>query len=161
MINNEKHIIYILDSLSASCVYDKRNNKDINIKKIKNNFFSKISKDSLFFRNNYGYGNTHDFIHSFLGKINLKKSLSDSNYRQRIYNNPINYYNKNNFKKIFFNNSNHLLGDYYKKNFPNFIDCFDFAQLKSLGINKVKDDFITFCKKKKINEIAKYNKAFF
>ena len=161
MEKKEKHIIYILDSLSASCVYDKKNNTGIDLKKIQNNFFSKISKNALFFRNNYGYGNTHDFIHSLLSKVNINKSLSDTNFRRTEYNNPIGYYNKNAFKKIFFNNSNHLLGEYYKKQFPNFLDCFDVCQLESLGINKVKDDFITFCKKKKINEIAKDNKIFF
>lgn len=161
MEKHEKHIIYILDSLSASCVYDKINNKGMDLKKIKNNFFSKISKNALFFRNNYGYGNTHDFLHAFLGEDNINENFSDTNFRKTEFKDPLSYYNKNNFIKIFFNNPNDLLGDYYQKKFPNFINNFNIHLFKSLGIEKTKNDFITFCKKKRIKDILKKNKTLF
>ena len=128
-----KHIIYILDSLSPFAILKKDNTHFQNSKNIKNNFFTKLSKDSIFFYNNYGHGETHSTIYSFLSKKNIYENNADSfPYAKRNKIDFLNFYNKNKFKKIFFNNA--LIGGssdrYYEEYFPDFLNDFDFAIIK-------------------------------
>jgi hypothetical protein len=155
-----KHIIYILDSLSPFAIYKKNNDHFQNSKSIKNNFFSKLSKDSIFFYNNYGHGETHSTIYSFLSKKNIYKNNADSfPYAKRNKTDFLNFYNKNKFKKIFFNNT--LIGGssdrYYEEYFPDFLNSFDLKFLRSTLKNS-QNDFEKFCKKINIKNILKDNK---
>jgi hypothetical protein len=155
-----KHIIYILDSLSPFAIYKKNNDHFQNSKSIKNNFFTKLSKDSIFFYNNYGHGETHSTIYSFLSKQNIYKNNADSfPYAKQNKINFLNFYNKNKFKKIFFNNT--LIGSssdgYYEEYFPKFINSFDLKFLRST-LNNSQNDFEKFCKNINIKNILKDNK---
>jgi hypothetical protein len=155
-----KHIIYILDSLSPYSIFKNKNVHFLKNKNIKYNFFSKLSKDSIFFFNNYGHGETHATIYSFLSKENIYKNNADSfPYARKNKKNLLDFYNKNNFKKIFFNNTliNGSSDKYYQEYFPNFLNDFDIKYLKS-NLKNGLNDFERFCKNINIKNILKTNK---
>jgi len=105
-------IVYLLDGLTPLAIESKFNQNFFG-EKIKKNFISKLSKNSINFTNTYGYGETFSTTYQYLTGEDIYDNFCDS---FKLFNsfpkkkNLAFYFKENDFNTFFFRNS--------KVNFP-------------------------------------------
>ena len=156
-------IVYLLDGLSPLAIKNK-NNKNFLGKKIKENYISKLQKNSVNFYNIFGYGETFSTTYELFTGKNIYKSYCDAFHLLTSFpeNKNLGYYfKKNNFNTFFFRDphENHPMGGYYGRYFNAMKKNFDFFCIKKKNKNY---NFNNFFDEKNIkNFLSKKNNNFF
>ena len=151
-------IIYHLDSLASLAVKTKDN---INFQgiKINNNYINEISKDSIFFKNSYGYGETWSTTFEYFTNGNMKDGYSDAFHFHNSFNSSYSvakiFKDKNFTTFLYRDQKNYPNKGFYKRYFKSVSKDFDYFCLsKEEKIKSFKD----FLKKNKTNFSAKDKK---
>ena len=156
-------IVYLLDGLSPLAIKNK-NNKNFLGKKIKENYISKLQKNSVNFHNIYGYGETFSTTYELFTGKNIYKSYCDAFHLFTSFpeNKNLGYYfKKNNFNTFLFRDphENHPMGGFYGRYFNVMKKNFDFFCVKKKNKNYSFNNF--FDEKNIKNFLSKKNNNFF
>ena len=156
-------IVYLLDGLSPLAIKNK-NNKNFLGKKIKENYISKLQKNSVNFYNIFGYGETFSTTYELFTGKNIYKSYCDAFHLFTSFpeNKNLGYYfKKNNFNTFLFRDphENHPMGGFYGRYFNVMKKNFDFFCIKKKNKNY---NFNNFFDEKNIkNFVSKKDNNFF
>ena len=146
-----KQIIYILDGLTPYAL--------LNFKKIysrvknKNNFINKLSLNSHFFSNSFGYGETHSTTYAFNTGENIYETNCDSFQSFNSFPPKKNlslFFKKKKYKNVFFRNAHHEspIKGFYGRYLKAITNNFDYICLKKKSQNYT---FSNFCDDQKLD----------
>ncbi len=154
-----KHIFYLLDGFTPMSL-KREFSRIYNQKSKRKNFFEKLSKSSLYFKNCYGYGETYSTVYSMINGGNIYDNYCDAPeilFSFKKHYSLLDHYKSLNFKTVYFRNvkPHYPTYGFYNRFNKSFAKGFDHYCLKKKNINYDLENFLL-----SNNNFKEYNNKF-